>query len=185
LRVSAPVAQLDRASGFYPQGRGFDSLRARPFPPWLSAGFDVYYFPSPPSRSWGYMVAVAQLVRAPRCGRGGRGFDPRRSPSNANVPILHEVRGRRGRSTLPVGRFVVDHASVAQLAEQPALNRCVEGSSPSGGTTSVTSRHPQRFHEHPCGVQDVACVHTSACDGSSRTPPRTSRSPRATTSRRC
>jgi hypothetical protein len=26
------------------------------------------------------MLAVAQMVRAPDCGSGGRGFDPHRSP---------------------------------------------------------------------------------------------------------
>ena len=30
---NAPVAQLDRASGFEPEGREFESLRARHFPP--------------------------------------------------------------------------------------------------------------------------------------------------------
>src|ERR1700722_19237648 len=32
LHFCAPVAQLDRASGYAPEGREFDSLRARPFP---------------------------------------------------------------------------------------------------------------------------------------------------------
>jgi hypothetical protein len=30
----APLAQLDRASGFEPEGRGFESLRARFFVSW-------------------------------------------------------------------------------------------------------------------------------------------------------
>jgi hypothetical protein len=30
-RIDAPVAQLDRASGFEPEGREFKSLRARHF----------------------------------------------------------------------------------------------------------------------------------------------------------
>ncbi len=35
------------------------------------------------------LVAVAQLVRAPGCGPGGRGFEPRRSPSSpfGGLPI--------------------------------------------------------------------------------------------------
>ena len=33
--------------------------------------------------SWAPMVGVAQLVRAPDCGSGGRRFDPGRSPSKA------------------------------------------------------------------------------------------------------
>ena len=32
LPFCAPVAQLDRASGYEPEGREFDSLRARHFP---------------------------------------------------------------------------------------------------------------------------------------------------------
>jgi hypothetical protein len=32
LHFCAPVAQLDRASGYEPEGREFDSLRARHFP---------------------------------------------------------------------------------------------------------------------------------------------------------
>ncbi len=56
----APVAQLDRAAGFYPAGWGFESSRAH-------------------IRS---VVAVAQLVRAPGCGPGGRGFNSPRSPSS-------------------------------------------------------------------------------------------------------
>ena len=32
---------------------------------------------------WWALVGVAQLVRAPGCGPGGRGFDPRRSPHAA------------------------------------------------------------------------------------------------------
>ncbi len=31
------------------------------------------------------MVVVAQLVRAPRCGRGGCGFDPRLLPSERKL----------------------------------------------------------------------------------------------------
>ena len=52
----APVAQRIRAMGFYPKGRGFESLPEY------------------------QMVGVAQLVRAPGCGSGGRGFESHRSP---------------------------------------------------------------------------------------------------------
>ena len=39
----------------------------------------LYHARSTPPRGVS-MVVVAQLVRAPRCGRGGRGFESRRSP---------------------------------------------------------------------------------------------------------
>ncbi len=45
------------------------------------------------------MVVVAQLVRAPRCGRGGRGFDPRRSPFKA--PGQSDLAPDRQRANTP------------------------------------------------------------------------------------
>ncbi len=46
----APVAQLDRASGFEPEGREFESLRARHFPVGLNrpALVDVSEFAARP-----------------------------------------------------------------------------------------------------------------------------------------
>ena len=38
------------------------------------------------------MVDVAQLVRAPGCGPGGRGFDPLHSPHEAN-PVIVKITG--------------------------------------------------------------------------------------------
>lgn len=57
-------------------------------------------------------MAVAQLVRAPGCGPGGRGFEFRRPPQ---------------------------YAFVAQLAEQLLHTEKVVGSSPIKGTTELLS----------------------------------------------
>jgi hypothetical protein len=95
------------------------------------------------------MVGVAQVVRAPGCGPGGRGFKSPRSPSNGKGVKTFERSGfgvRSLRRNFPArlryeSRFnavtVVDitlYASVAQLAEQGTLNPKVEGSIPSGRT---------------------------------------------------
>ncbi len=40
------------------------------------------------------MVGVAQLVRAPDCGSGGRRFDSGHSPEDDWEPALDESRGR-------------------------------------------------------------------------------------------
>ena len=37
------------------------------------------------------MVAVAQLVRAPDCGSGGRGFDPHQSPVTEIDLVLIDI----------------------------------------------------------------------------------------------
>lgn len=76
------------------------------------------------------LVSVAQSVRAPDCGSGGRGFESPRSPCRA--PRGLAVSHRRFRSAGPTA--VHRHASVAQLAEQGTLNPKVEGSIPSGRT---------------------------------------------------
>ena len=60
------------------------------------------------------MVGVAQLVRAPGCGPGGRGFDSHHSP---HILALQRFNG-----------------PIAQLAEHRTLNPQVEGSIPSGRT---------------------------------------------------
>jgi hypothetical protein len=64
---------------------------------------------------WVSVVGVAQLVRAPGCGPGGRGFESPRSP----VRLL----------------FGAIHAPLAQLVEHRTLNPQVLGSSPRGCTT--------------------------------------------------
>ncbi len=54
------------------------------------------------------MVAVAQLVRAPDCGSGGRGFNspqpPHPSPKGLIVRGIHVFRGFRGRGSGPARR---------------------------------------------------------------------------------
>jgi hypothetical protein len=58
------------------------------------------------------VVDVAQLVRAPGCGPGGRGFKSRHSPQSDKVYW----------------------GPLAQLAEHPPFKRGVDGSSPSWPT---------------------------------------------------
>ena len=64
---------------------------------------------------------VAQLVRAPPCHGGGRGFEP------------------------PLGRHCY-HASVAQLVEQRTENPRVVGSIPTGGTIYADLAHLVERH---------------------------------------
>ncbi len=68
-------------------------------------------------------MTVAQFGRAPRCGRGGRGFKSRRSPHGSPV-----VPRPRARLRWPI------QAPLAQLAEHRTLNPQVLGSSPRGRT---------------------------------------------------
>ena len=47
------------------------------------------------------MVAVAQLARAPDCGSGSRGFEPRQSPlARRLTPSSFFVRGQENRCAL-------------------------------------------------------------------------------------
>ena len=57
------LAQLDRAFGYGPKGRGFESLRAHSLCEYADT-MGVYI-----------MVGIAQLVSAPDCGSGGQGFE--------------------------------------------------------------------------------------------------------------
>jgi hypothetical protein len=51
----------------------------------LSSFFAKIHIPSPPgSFSSQIMVGVAQLVRAPDCGSGGRGFETRHPPHTSS-----------------------------------------------------------------------------------------------------
>ena len=49
--------------------------------------------PSSSARNFHVMVGVAQLVRAPDCGSGGRGFETRHSPHLLFPKSLQEERG--------------------------------------------------------------------------------------------
>ena len=69
------------------------------------------------SRWFASMVGVAQLVRAPGCGPGGRGFESPRSPHRI-VPWATP-------------------APLAQLVEHRTLNPQVLGSSPRGCTKEI------------------------------------------------
>ena len=72
----------------------------------------------------GPVVAVAQLVRAPGCGPGGRGFKSPRSPSQPHrAPIRLRVSSTQRASS--------------SMAEQRTLNPQVLGSNPRGRTTKV------------------------------------------------
>ena len=69
------------------------------------------------SRWFASMVGVAQLVRAPGCGPGGRGFESPRSPHR-------------------IGPWATP-APLAQLVEHRTLNPQVLGSSPRGCTKEI------------------------------------------------
>ena len=74
---------------------------------------------------------VAQLVRAPPCHGGGRGFEshPGRfgilAQLGEHLPYKQRVTG-----SSPVGPIINKNADVAQLAEQLICNQQVIGSSP-------------------------------------------------------
>lgn len=63
------------------------------------------------------MVCVAQMVRAPDCDSGGRGFEPRHSPHQKNTFFPNQKNG-----------------VIVQLEERLPCKQEVEGSTPSGST---------------------------------------------------
>src|SRR5256714_5292177 len=69
------------------------------------------------------------------------------SPANGGVPL--QAGARRGPATVEVPPPADDissavHSRVAQLVEQPAVNRRVAGSSPASGASMTASRRPPR-----------------------------------------
>ena len=89
------------------------------------------------------MVGVAQLVRAPGCGPGGRGFETPRSPQ-----IVGRYHFRYRRHEALIGEHMAVSPSVeprnaplAQLVEQRTLNPQVLGSIPRGRTTFIGDSH--------------------------------------------
>ncbi len=86
------------------------------------------------------MVGVAQLVRAPGCGPGGRGFETPRSPQ-----IVGRYHFRYRRHEVLIGEHlavspsvVPRNAPLAQLVEQRTLNPQVLGSIPRGRTNFLS-----------------------------------------------
>jgi hypothetical protein len=110
----------------------------RPGPPAPKAGASTSS--ATPARAgilWGLAVAVAQLVVAPGCGPGGRGFESHRSPLSRPVPPAPVAQGieqqtsnlcvarsnRAGRIAQP-SRIQAPHASVSRwptTISQPVL----------------------------------------------------------------
>ena len=74
---------------------------------------------------------MAQLVRAPPCNGGGRGFESRLgrygilAQLGEHLPYKQRVIG-----SSPIGPIFYRYADVAQLAEQLICNQQVIGSSP-------------------------------------------------------
>ncbi len=66
------------------------------------------------------MVGVAQLVRAPDCGSGGRGFESLHPPQFSRLQNGENV----------YNAFSCLDGPLAQLAEQGTLNPKVQGSNP-------------------------------------------------------
>ena len=74
---------------------------------------------------------MAQLVRAPPCHGGGRGFESRLGRSGSLAQLgEHLPYKQRVTGSSPVGPIINKNADVAQLAEQLICNQQVIGSSP-------------------------------------------------------
>ena len=95
-------------------GQGFESLKAR------------------------HVVGIAQLVRVPGCGRGGRGFEPHYSPHffrcrmQGTVGVSPSGKARDFDSRIRKVRILPPQPfdPLAQLVEHLTLNQGVPGSSP-------------------------------------------------------
>jgi hypothetical protein len=108
------------------------------------------------------VVAVAQSVRAPGCGPGGRGFDSPRSPHPATGFSLSAGRLHEQRVLPPTVGCRLGRAPLAQLAEQRTLNPQVLGSSPRGRTTD---RGPVRPAPRRVRAPTWRCGARSATEG--------------------
>ena len=92
------------------------------------------------------MVGVAQLVRAPDCGSGGRGFESRYPPQYGLIIRIAQVHWRSA-----------TYGPLAQLVEQGTLNPKVIGSIPI---------RPTMYFPRPSSYADGGFVHLhgiSAC----------------------
>ena len=91
------------------------------------------------------MLAVAQLVRAPRCGRGCRGFE---SPRSAHVMSrdIPDTRTLKVRVFRVFGGGVLRWANSSYCCLQPRPQTC-PNPSPASSTSCVVSR-AQRRKEH-------------------------------------
>ncbi len=81
--MSVPACSRNSAGGRRPSGE-VCRVRKRPQEKnarWLGMGY------------FARVVAVAQLVRAPGCGSGGRGFKPHQPPLSVSVPLHGTARG--------------------------------------------------------------------------------------------
>ena len=114
---------------------------------------------------------VAQLVRAPPCHGGGRGFEPH--PGRLYC-LLWDLSSAGRASALQAGghRFEPyrshSYADVAQLAEQLICNQQVTGSSPIIG---FTNSHLVLYGWLPEWPKGTDCKSAANCFGGSNPPP--------------
>ena len=99
------------------------------------------------------MVTVAQLVRAPGCGPGGRGFNSPRSPRRRQ-PVMYPPRSSRGlgrRPFTPVTRVQIPYAV-------PSTPRSLHAPIPAQGSGRVVP---------PCAVDTLPlrCAHSGGNAG--------------------
>ena len=110
-----------------------------------------------------HSVAVAQQVRAPGCGPGGRGFKSPRSPQNRSDQLPREMPASGAPPTLADlqpsrDRAVDSFRASSSTAEQRTLNPQVSGSNPEGRT--VTEGRTSQVRA--CSVNAVTSVLTSS-----------------------
>ena len=121
---------------------------------------------------------MAQLVRAPPCHGGGRGFESRWGRLSGIIAQLGEhlpyKQGVTGSS--PVGPNFIFNADVAQLAEQLICNQQVIGSSPIIGLCIEICRAVyNRIYSINGGIPEwpkgTDCKSAANCFGGSNPPP--------------